>query len=344
MNLLKAIALALIVVGIISCSNNNNNVKEEPTKSAKDTITTGQVESFKLINNKIKANINDAKLYLERAQLYVKYSAVNPAIKDLDRAIKIDRSFIEAYLYQAEIYKSLGKLAESKRVLDLCLKANNDNVEVRLKLGWLALMAQNYPQSLSYADAALKRDIYNAPAYYLKSIIFIQQKDTTTAISSLVTAIEQDNDYYDAYVQLGIIHLAQQNPLAKGYLKNAVRIKPNSMEALYPYALSCQQNEEYDEAIEIYQKILSIEEYKEPYFNLGYIHQEYFKVYDVAIDYYDKATDLEPSYFEAYYNKGLCYEELDQLKEAEKNYRKTLEIQPDYTYAAIALDRVLKQQ
>ena len=104
----------------------------------------------------------------------------------------------------------------------------------------------------------------------------------------------------------------------------------------------CQDTEEYNEAITTYHKILTIKKYREPYFNLGYIHQEYLKVYDVAIENYTKAIEVDAKYFEAYYNRGLCYEELNENDKAENDYRVTLQLNPTYTYAAVALERVLK--
>jgi len=150
-------------------------------------------------------------------------------------------------------------------------------------------------------------------------------------------------DFYEAYMQLGLLHLNQPNSLAKDYLKNALRIDSNSLEALYAYAIACQEKGDYNEAIETYYKILSIDEYREPYFNLGFIHQEYLKVYDVAIEHYTKAIEVEPKYVDAYYNRALCYELQDELKKAEKDLRYALELSPQYTNAAIALERVITQ-
>ena len=175
-------------------------------------------------------------------------------------------------------------------------------------------------------------------------MVFEEQLDTVLAISSYKTAVEQENDFYDGYIHLGLLHFYIDLDLAKGYLKNALRIQPKSMEALYAYAMCSQYNEEYNEAIETYHEILKIEEYREPYFNLGYIHQEYLKVYDVAIDYYSKAIAIEPTYLEAYYNRGLCYEESKEYKLAEEDLREALKLNPQYTEAALALERVIKQR
>lgn len=338
----KILTLSFLAALLISCGGGktDTDVLETPIT---DTTESEKVAEFRAINDLLKQDINNTSLYLKRSKLYLKYGDLSLAVDDIDRALKIDSTQPEYYLLKAELLKNQDKLIESKEVLDQCMLLDNDNVPARIELGWLALIARDYKQAIKYADAALKIDVYNAEAYYLKGMVFEEQKDTTLAISSYKTAIEQENDFYNGYVHLGLLHFYIDLDLAKGYLKNALRLQPESLEALYAYAMCCQHNEEYNEAIETYHEILKIEEYREPYFNLGYIHQVYLKVYDVAIDYYTKALAVEPKYLEAYYNRGLCYEETKQYKLAEEDLRQALKLNPQYTEAAIALERVLKK-
>lgn len=327
-----------------SCGSDvEDTVDNTDLAEAVDSLDSERTVEFKAVNDLLRNDINNTSLYLQRAKLYMKYNDLSSAVKDIDRAIKLDSLSPDYYLLKAELLKKQDKFKEAKSALDDCMRIDNNNVEARVELGWLALIVRDYDQAMDYADAALKRDIYNAEAYHLKGMIFEEKLDTTRAISSFRTAIEQENDYYDAYMHLGVLHMDIDLVLAKEYLKNALRIKPESLEALYAYGLSCQENEDYNEAIETYHSILEIDEYREPYFNLGYIHQEYLKVYDVAIDYYTKAINLEPKYLEAYYNRGLCYEELKQYKKAEADFRHALKLNPQYTTAALALERVLSK-
>jgi len=332
----------LLTIVLSSCGDTTVTTKVEDNKLLTDTTLSEQELAFKTINDQLIKDINDPGLYLKRARLHKQYGDLDAAINDIDRAIKIDSIFPEFYLLKAELLKYQGKYQESKNVLDKCMYVDNNNVPARIQLGWMALITQDYNQALDYADAALKLDLYSAEAYYLKGMVFQEKKDTALAKSSFKTALEQENDYYEAYIQLGLLYYNEPNDLAKGYFKNALRVKPKSLEALYNYAIYSQDNGEYNEAIGTYYEILTIQKYREPYFNLGYIHQEYLKVYDVAIENYTKAIEIEPNYYDAYYNRGLCFEEIDENEKAEADFRKTLSINPTHTYAALALERVLK--
>jgi tetratricopeptide (TPR) repeat protein len=341
--MMKNILGLLVVVSMFISCGTDTTINNESGNPIQDTTETEQTKEFKAINALLKDDIDNTALYLRRARLYMKYDDLPSAVNDVDRAIRLDSLSPEYYLLKAELLKKQDLLKESKEALDQCMLVDNNNLEARIELGWLALIARDYKQGIEYADAVLKRDIYNAEAYYLKGLIFEEQLDTTLAISTFKTVIEQENDFYDAYIHLGLLHFNKDLNLAKEYLKNALRIEPKSLEALYAYALCCQEKGDYNESIENYHKILAIEQYREPYFNLGYIHQEYLKVYDVAIDNYTKAIEIEPKYIEAYYNRGLCYEQLDEYKKAEDDFRYSLQLNPQYTTAALALERVINK-
>jgi tetratricopeptide (TPR) repeat protein len=55
--------------------------------------------------------------------------------------------------------------------------------------------------------------------------------------------------------------------------------------------------------------------------------------YDHAIAAYDKAIQLNPNVYQAWYNRGLCLAELHQFKEAITSYQKAIKIKPDFYQA-----------
>ncbi|HET9805357.1 MAG TPA: tetratricopeptide repeat protein [Nitrososphaeraceae archaeon] len=68
----------------------------------------------------------------------------------------------------------------------------------------------------------------------------------------------------------------------------------------------------------------------EEYFNEGR-KQSQKANYTEAIEYYDKAIELDPSFALAYYNKDLPpLENLDRIRQAISTYRQALSINPSY--------------
>ena len=78
-------------------------------------------------------------------------------------------------------------------------------------------------------------------------------------------------------------------------------------------------------------------------FNQGYIHLEYLQDYDSAVHHFSLAIEALPYYHQAFFNRGLANESLGRDADAELDYREALSIKPDYTAAALALERVLEE-
>nr|MBA3901914.1 tetratricopeptide repeat protein [Bacteroidota bacterium] len=190
-------------------------------------------------------------------------------------------------------------------------------------------------------DRVLIKDKYNAKAYFIKGMAFKEMGDTAKAVSSFHTTVEQDPDYFHAYMQLGLLYSIKNNRVALDYLNSAIKIKPTSIEAWYAAGKFCQDHGLLEKAKEAYHNILEMDpEHKNAHYNLGYIHSEYLNDYKTAIEHFSDAIMYAPNYQEAHYMRGFAFERLKDPKKAEENYRKALQIDPDFTLAAMGLGRV----
>jgi tetratricopeptide (TPR) repeat protein len=60
---------------------------------------------------------------------------------------------------------------------------------------------------------------------------------------------------------------------------------------------------------------------------LAYTELDKFKE---AIEAYEKALEIKPDYYEAYYGIGVAYASSNKFKEAIKAYKKAIEIKPSH--------------
>ncbi|MFC2111168.1 tetratricopeptide repeat protein, partial [Bacteroidota bacterium] len=198
-----------------------------------------------------------------------------------------------------------------------------------------------YKTAIEYINKAIEIDDDYAKAYFMKAYLYKETQDTANAIKNFQIATEKDQNYFNAYVELGILFAAKRNPLAIDYYNNALNINPRSREAWYNKAMFYQENEMYNEALESYTTLIEIDpNYKYAYYNLGYIHLEYLKITDVARDYFSKAIQCDPNYVEAYFNRGLCFEILGDINNAQKDYQKALQLRTNYQKAIEGLNRL----
>ena len=99
-----------------------------------------------------------------------------------------------------------------------------------------------------------------------------------------------------------------------------------------------------DEAISIYNKLISIKgDYPEAYNNIGNaLHGQ--KKFDLAIQSYKKAIKLNPNYSNAYINLGAILKDQGKLDEAIEVYKKSISINPGSADAYYNLGNALYNQ
>ncbi len=336
-----------MLVSFIACQPKaeTNNKQEELTTEKDNTNVESNLSksdsTLNTLNDKIRADVNNKDLYLERADFYLENQNAKEAMQDINRAFRIDTMYLPTILKQADFLTKSGKLELSLNVLDRANKIYPENSDIQVAYSQLYLVARNNTKSISYADLAIKYNMYNAEAYYLKGFNFLEIGDTAKSISSYQTAVEQDPNYFDAYLELGLIYSELNNPIALEYFKNALEINPNERRVLYSKGMYEQEHEMYNEAMQTYTSaIKNHPDFREAHYNMGYVHLFYLKLYRQSQQYFTDAIAVDPRYKEAYYNRGYAFEMLGDINNAAKDYRKALEIDPSYDYAAQGLSRL----
>ena len=201
-------------------------------------------------------------------------------------------------------------------------------------------LVRQYENAITHINKALKVDENIAQAYYLKGSVFKEMGDTSKAISSMQTAIEQDTKFFDAFLDIGILYASRKNPLALEYYSNALRLRPNDDNVLYAKAKLLQDLNKIDESVALYQEILKVNKNNaNALYNLGAINLDKKKNPNVAIDYFSKAIAADPKYTEAYFARGVCFEQIKELENAKADYNMCLKITPNYEPALEALNK-----
>ena len=328
--------LAFWGILLILTSCGKNKTRETPINT-KDTLST----SLDLINGQLKDDPDNPNLLYERSQLYYNQKLVDKALDDINKAIRIDSTKAPFYLHQSDVFYALNKISEAKQAILKSLELDPKSREANVKMGELQYYLKDYGSAFKYLDEALKIDPYYAKAYFIKGLCFKENGDTNLAISSFRTCVEQDPDYFHAYMQLGDLMAKQNNPLAIDYYKNAIRVNGSMVEAYYGLAFYLQEHGEPKDAIEVYKDLLKIDPRNAPAkHNIGYTYL--FKLDDPgkAVAYFSDALLDDQKLVNAYYHRGYAYEKLNKKDLAIKDYKKTLELAPDFILAKQRLSKL----
>lgn len=297
------------------------------------------------ISLKIRETPTNDALFATRAELYFKENKIEEAINDYQIAHRLDTTNINYYIKLADYQLILGLSGKVKDVLDKANKNYPDNLDIILRLARLHLYVQQYKESAKFVEQAMKIDPQFAESYFLKALISKELGDTIRAVDNFLIATQKEPDYYEAFIMLAMLGAEKNDDIAIDYYNNAIDIQPKSFEAHYNLAMYYQQRNMLEEAFEAYDNILNNVDSLASivYFNKGYIRLVLEQKYEEAIPHFEKAVEIDPSYFEAYHNLGICHEQLGKNDLAREFYEKVLTLQPNYQLSILALNRLDEQ-
>ena len=330
--------LFLLIFAGIMISSCNRQGGDQKTDETGQELTVSDIDELTAL---IREDSSDALLFEKRAQAYLAQRDHNLAMRDMLQAIQLDPDNARYMLTLSDIYMSMGLLDNCIESLDRALRLEPENVESMLKLSEINFILKKYKEALEYADMAIAVEKINPLPYFMKGYIFAEAGDTIGAITNYLEAIDKDQAYYDAFIQLGLIYSTAGNTLAIDYFNNALNVEPQSTEALYALAMFYQEAGDAENAIAAYSRLLVVDpENVYGHYNLGYVNLVMVGDFEQAVAYFERAEQLKPDYFEAIYNKGYCYELLGDLQAARDAYNAVLEIEVNYEKAIVGLNRI----
>lgn len=327
----KFLAAFICFFSLVACKTQVDEEVQKMNSKADSISIKLNSPQLKAINAELLKDPNNPELYNKRASVYIDLKQLPEAVGDALRAIKLDSTKASYYNTLVDAYFAQNKTRQAKELLEIMEKKFPGDTDALLKLAELYFLVKQYQKGIDYANKALKVNENLAKAYYLKGSIYRESGDTTRAISSLQTAIEQDAKFEDAFYDLGVIFGARKNPLAFEYYANVLKLNPSSENARYARARLYQDLNKTDEAIAEYEVILqSDKNCQDCLYNLGAINLEIKHDNKKALEYFTKAIELNPNYVEAYFARGYTYSRMKDKTSATADYKMCLQLKPNY--------------
>ena len=327
--------LIVIVVGIIfGCSNKKS-----------EQFYASMPEELVQIYKEIEKDPKNADLYLKLSKYYIGVSQMDSALNNALIAIRLDSNNSNTYLAVSDVYFSMGNIDNTEEMLEKAIAIDNKNNEAYLKLGELYFLLKRYRESEEILTKAIKQQTHNPKAYHILAWNYREQGDTASAIRTYLISADQDPDYFDSYMELGILHHCRHNPLTVDYYNNALNVQPNNIQALYNLAMFYQETQDYEKALEKYRMILQVDKnHRNTLHNMGWIYLVAEDKYDEAVTFFTKAIEQDTTYVEAIYHRGLSFEYLKKYDFARQDYMYVLQLSNNYPLAIEGLNRLDKLQ
>ena len=318
-----------VVFLLFSCSENNQKEKNDID------------DPIEYLTSEISKHPENYKLYAQRASIFLEQGKLDPAFRDLHKALEINPNDSELYVILSEVYFVMGNKENSISSLNKAVSLDPKSEVPLIKLSELYLLTGEYEKTQFFADKALLINMENAEPYYYKGMAFLETGDTANSVVNLKIASNIDTLNFAANMQLGAIYYTENDSLSEYYLKKSIKNQPDNSSALYYLGMLYQDNRKFEKALNVYAKLISkTESKKRAYYNSGYIYLVELQDYDNAEEMFLSAISIDPNFVEAVYNLGRTYEAKGDFEQARTQYQKSLDILPNYPLAVQGLNRL----
>ncbi|MEJ2596135.1 MAG: tetratricopeptide repeat protein [bacterium] len=333
--LLLLFGVSVLILSQVSCQQNTR----------KKTQQEQSVDSLDLLTGQIREDSANYRLFLSRSRLYLDAGAVNPAFREINSALSLNKEDPEVYSMLADIYFVIGKSDDAIGALNKALELAPDRVSYVVKLARTHMMLRNYDLAYRYIERALAMDFQNAEAYYLKGLYLLEQKDTLGAITHMKIAGNYDTTFYETYMHTASLLNKLNDTSSIEYYQAALEARPDDEQALFLMGLTYQDQGRFENALECYERLMAVDPgLKQVHYNMGYIYLVEYADFQKAEASFRQAILIDPGYVDAVYNLGRTFEAMGQYEEARRQYRMTLEIRTNYDLAIEGLNRLDRLQ
>ncbi len=255
------------------------------------------------------------------------------ALAEYQKAEKFDHASYGIHLKLGTNYARLGKVKEATQELKTAAELNPEDLQAHYILALVYSSEQDFDKAAGEYETILKHfsklDPKNVEVYSYLGQLYYSQKKYDKAIEQFQYILTLEPKNAEVLFMLGSVYLdTNDRKKAVGYFKKTVEIDPEHQNGLnslgYMYA---EDGVNLDEAVTMIKKALELDPDNGAYLDsLGWA---YFKkgMNKEALDYLTKASTLykDPVIFD---HLGDIYYKLNQVENAEKSWKKSLELLP----------------
>jgi len=254
------------------------------------------LKALSYINRSIQLKDNNAKFYLNKANVLYKLKKYNDAVACYKKSIFLDKSLILAYINLGALYTENKKLKDARDTFKLVLKNDPNDVDALIGLGIVYSSQNLYVEAIRFYTKAITIDPFCIDAINNRGIAYQNLGEYERALEDYIATLKIDMNFAIGYNNKGVI-LKSYNEieLAIASFKKAIILDENYSEAYKNY-FSVSKFYKSDPYIEKVKKLLintDLSEEEKISLNLTMAKIETnFKNYSKVFEYILKANDI----------------------------------------------------
>ena len=280
-----------------------------------------------LLNKLYEIEPSNEEVYIQKANILSKKDDHENAITILQQALELSEDNAEIFSLIGMEFLFLDKFEDAKLYFLKCLEADYEDYSALYNAIYCFEFLEQNTEAIEYLNTYLDKNPYCEVAWHQLGKQYISTKDYTKALAAFDFAIISDDHFIGAYLEKGKVleKLKQFEEAIENYKITLALDDPTSF-ALLRIGMCYEKLGNDDLAVQHYYK--TVEE--DPLLDKGWIAITNFynknKNYQKALYYINKAINIDSEnviYWKLY---AQINHRLNFLEEAERGYKKTLEL------------------
>ncbi|MBK8045438.1 MAG: tetratricopeptide repeat protein [Haliscomenobacter sp.] len=329
-------AVVLIWAGLMlaalftACSSKENPGETQVVASGDPVLDQLSLE--------ISRNPKQPDLFFKRAERYYENGGFDEAIRDLQSALQLDSVNVQYLHLLADVYLDYFRSREALKTMEKAVALYPERIPSLLKLSEFQLILKQYEASRNTISRVLKLDPLNADGFFMIGMNLKETGDTLGALDAFQSAVENDPELIDAWINLGQLYAARKDPVAIRYFDSALRVDPRSAQALHAKAFYLQERNMLPEALKLFQEMALVDpQNADAHYNSGLLYLDMDSI-PQAYQAFNLAIQTDPVHIRAYFYRGISAEMQGKKEQARADYAQALRLAPDYQDARSALE------
>ncbi len=278
---------------------------------------------------RINEEYTEARFYLGIS--YLDERLYREGLPHFEQAVLEKPGYADLHCYLGSTYFCLGELKKARAVLEKALKISPGYAKARYYYGLLLYAMGEKKDAVEYLSGGIHGLGKPGVANVNLALVHLKEGNLEEAMQVLKEVLEEGGERADVLYFLGEVYMRMDRPAeAEDLFRRSIEINPSFLRAREKLAVLMVRREDYGGAEEILGK--NGEKFADIYKIMGDI--KYFRgELDNAEDLYRRSLDVNSEYSEAVISLALTLRKKGKEEEAGKLLDKILEIEPENVLA-----------
>lgn len=210
----SAIALSIIVASVCFAlaaqapAQNDANAAVEAYNRGSDLLSAGKyTEAIQHFDKAISLNKQYVEAYNNRGIAYFSLRQPNQAISDYTQAITINPQMAECFYNRGVTFNEIGQHAQSIKDFDEAIRLNPQYAESYNNRGFAYYKLKQNEKAIEDFSHAIQIAPRYAKAYYNRGIAYNEMDQTDLAIKDFDRSLSLDSNYAESYNNRGVAYI-----------------------------------------------------------------------------------------------------------------------------------------